>query len=498
MQTYLSVFRSHKMASLLLLGFASGLPLFLVTRTLQQWLQDTQVDIGTITLFGLVGLPYSLKFLWSPLLDRFAPPIVGNRFLGKQRGWLLLTQIGLLLAISLLALQQPTQDTSVLQRFALIAVVIAFLSATQDIVGDAYRTDVLAPSELEAGASLWVLGYRVALFASFSLALYLASFTAWNVVYLLMAALMVIGLITTLWAPASTADRTPTAPLSQNDAILLLFIAGLVGSLFVGVSTGRIAISVLPWILAGLLVGWILLGIFSPKRNLAQSAPTLDSSGQSLAATSLQDVIVQPFQEFFQRSGVLQGGLILAFILLYRLGDSLVGITGNLFLREIGVGKAELATIQIWVVLPTATLGVIVGGLIMSQIGVYKALWVFGVLQLVSNLGYYALAIAGKNMALLAGAIGIENFCAGLVTVATTAYLMSLCSHQFTTTQFALFSSLMAISRDVLSAPAGDLVKLTGWGNFFLWTLVAALPGLLLLPIVAPWKQPLAQPNQDR
>jgi PAT family beta-lactamase induction signal transducer AmpG len=176
--------------------------------------------------------------------------------------------------------------------------------------------------------------------------------------------------------------------------------------------------------------------------------------------------------------------------LLYKLGDSLVGITGNLFLREIAFSKTEIAAFQGGMGFIATTIGVLAGGAILTSIGINRSLWIFGALQLLSNLGYYALAITGKDYTLLTIAINIENFCAGLVTVVTVAYLMSLCSHSFTTTQFALFSSVIAISRDILSAPAGELAKLTGWPGFFLLTLVFALPGLVLLPVIAPWNTP--------
>ncbi len=470
------------MAVLLLLGFASGLPLFLTSRTLQLWMQDAKVDLGAITLFGLVSLPYSLKFVWSPLLDRFAPP-----FLGARRGWLILTQVGLVLAIAFMALQQPAQNVQVLQLLAINTFIIAFLSATQDIAGDAYRTDVLEPLELEAGASLWVLGYRVALFATSSLALVLADYIPWNVVYFLMAALMGLGIIATLLAPEAKLyeNLENNSPLSFKDGIILLLLGLLVAGLLGGVITGYIPLPVFSWIVAALLVAWIALSFLAPKRRL-------DAQGQNRSPQSLQDAVLLPFQEFFQRFGLPQGSLILVFILLYKLGDSLVGITGNLFLREINFSKTEIGAIQGGMGFIATTVGVLVGGVILTKIGINRALWVFGILQLLSNLGYYALAIAGKNYSLLVLAINIENFCAGLVTVVTVAFLMSLCNHSFTTTQFALFSSLMAISRDILSAPAGQLAKATGWSSFFLLTLVAALPGLLLLPVVAPWNPQLA------
>src|SRR4028118_1587703 len=184
------------MAALLLLGFASGLPLFLTSKTLQAWMSVEGVNLSAIGLFSLVGLPYSLKFLWSPLLDRFVPP-----FMGRRRGWLVISQVGLLLAIAAMALQKPAQDVQVLQLLAFNALVITFLSATQDIAGDAYRTDVLKPQELETGASVWVLGYRVALLATSFLALVLADYLPWNVVYLIMAAFMAVGIITSFWTP---------------------------------------------------------------------------------------------------------------------------------------------------------------------------------------------------------------------------------------------------------------------------------------------------------
>ena len=398
------------MAALLLLGFSSGLPLFLTSRTLQVWMKEENVELGAIGWFSLVGLPYSLKFLWSPVLDRFVPP-----FLGRRRGWLVLTQLGLILAIAAIALQRPSQELHVLQMLAINALIIAFLSATQDIAGDAYRTDVLEPQEVGTGATLWVFGYRMALLVTSFLALVLADYIPWPVVYLLMAALMAVGIVTSFWAPEPMLSDRP--PQSLNDAVYL------------------------------------------------------------------------PFQEFFQRLGLEYGSLILVFILLYKLGDALVGNMANPFLVDINFSKTEIGAIQGGMGFLATTVGVLAGGAILTQIGINRALWVFGVLQLLSNLGYYALALVGKNNLLLVLAINIENFCAALVTVVSVAFLMKLCNHRFTATQFALLSSVMAVSRDILSAPAGQLAKAAGWPSFFLLTLVAAIPGLLLLPFVAPWNQ---------
>ncbi len=477
-QALRQAFQSQKMGALLLLGFASGLPLFLTSRTLQLWMQDAKVDIASITLFGLLSLPYSLKFLWSPLLDRFTPP-----FLDGRRGWLIITQIGLVLAIAALAIQQPAQNDQILQILAINCLIITFLSATQDIAGDAYRTDILNPLEAQPGASVWVLGYRIALFITSSLSLVLADYLPWNLVYLLMAVIMSGSIFTTLWSPAEykLQDKTQLAPISREDVIFIVLITLLVAGLIAGVFVGFIPLRVFYLLLAGLLVAWITASLLLPDSLLGEVQ-------ENSPPQNLQTAIFLPFKEFFHRFGLKQASLTLGFILLYKLGDSLVGITANLFLREIDFTKTEIGAIQAGMGFLATTVGVLAGGVIMTKINLNRSLWIFGGLQLLSNLGYYALAVAHKkDYSLLVIAVNIENFSAGLVTVATVAFVMSLCNHRFTTTQFALFSSLMAISRDVLSAPAGSWATATGWPTFFLLSLVAALPGLLLLPIVAPW-----------
>ncbi|WP_414541216.1 AmpG family muropeptide MFS transporter [Nostoc sp. CCY0012] len=403
-RSLLQVFGSRKMAALLLLGFSSGLPLFLTSRTLQAWMTVENVDLTAIGLFSLVGLPYSLKFLWSPLLDRFAVPI-----LGRRRGWLIVIQIGLLIAIALMAVQKPSQA---LQFLAINAVAIAFLSATQDIAADAYRTDVLEKLELGAGAAVFVLGYRVALLLTGSLALILADRISWSSVYLLMAIGMVIGIIATLFAPEPKETTPP----------------------------------------------------------------------ESLAAA-----VILPFGEFFQRQGVVQAFLILVFIVLYKLGDSFVNNMSTPFLLQTGFTQTDIGAIQGGMGLIATIIGTLCGGAILSKIGLNRSLWVFGGLQAVSNLAYLLLAQAGQNYQGLVLTINIENFCGGLGTAAFVAFLMNMCNQRFSATQYALLSSFMAVSRDILVAPAGSLAKSTGWPLFFIISMVAAIPGLLLLPFFAPW-----------
>ncbi|MEO1145672.1 MAG: AmpG family muropeptide MFS transporter [Cyanobacteria bacterium J06638_22] len=404
---YLQVFQSHKMMALLLLGFASGLPLFLTSRTLQAWMTTEGVDLGAIGLFSLVALPYSLKFVWSPLLDRFIPP-----HLGRRRGWLVITQLLLVGAIAAMSLQNPQQALGLL---AVNALFVAFFSASQDIAFDAYRTDVLDEREMGAGASLAVLGYRIALLVTGALALILADRIPWPIVYVLISGLMALCILVSVWAPEPQDQEQPPA--------------------------------------------------------------------------TLQEAVVMPFVEFFQRSGVGRALLVLGFIVLYRYGDALVQNMATPFLLQTGFSQTDIGAIQGGMGLLATIVGTLVGGALLSQLGINRSLWVFGGLQALSNIVYLILANLGQNYPFMVLAINVENFCGGLGTAGFVAFLMSLCNARFTATQYALLSSLMAVSRDILVAPAGKLAEQTGWPLFFLITLLAALPGLALLPFFAPWQE---------
>ncbi|MBD1912239.1 MULTISPECIES: AmpG family muropeptide MFS transporter [unclassified Leptolyngbya] len=411
----LKVFQSPKMLALLSLGFASGLPLFLTSRTLQAWMTVEGVDLASIGLFSLVALPYSLKFLWSPLLDRYVPP-----FLGRRRGWLVVTQVLLVGAIAAMALQNPRQALFML---AINALFIAFFSASQDIAFDAYRTDVLEQPEMGAGAAVAVLGYRIALLATGGLALILASRISWPLVYLCMAVLMALSIVVSFWAPEPANPGRPPATLSE--------------------------------------------------------------------------AVMMPFGEFLQRSGVGRAILILVFITLYRYGDALVQNMATPFLLQTGFSQADLGRVQGVMGLLATVVGTLAGGAWLSQLGIHRSLWVFGALQALSNVAYFILANAGQSYPLMVLTINVENFCGGLGTAGFVAFLMSLCSPRFSATQYALLSSLMAVSRDILVAPAGKLAEQTGWPTFFLITLLAAIPGLLLLPFFAPWQGPSNPPDES-
>lgn len=435
----LQVFGSRKMAALLLLGFSSGLPLYLTGKDpLQAWLTAKGVSLGAISAFSIVAAPYSFKFLWSAVLDRFIPP-----FLGRRRGWLLITQILILVMLVVMAMQDvshlkevTTISTDIctnsgwtkgfcefgqnfqalwVSPFFWAAFIVTFFSASQDIVVDAYRTDVLDEKERGAGASTFLLGYRLAILLaggiSFSLVGILKS---WEAVYVVMALLMGIG---------------------------------------------------------------IIASIFAPEPELTSSPPQ-----------SLYDAVTLPFMDFFRRNGTVQAILILAFIVIYKLGDSLLRNVATPFLLnkglqftpdELGFPKT-LAIVAVIV-------GTLAGGAIMTKIGVNRALWIFAIVQAAGNLTYFVLAIVGKNYPLMVAALNVENFCAGLESAAFVAFMMSLCNQGFSATQYALLSSLQAFSRDIITAPAGTWAEQTGWPTFFLITAIAAIPGVILLPFFAPW-----------
>jgi MFS transporter, PAT family, beta-lactamase induction signal transducer AmpG len=401
------VFGQSKMAILVLLGFSSGLPFYLTSKTLQAWMTTAKVDLATIGFFSLVTLPYSLKFVWAPVMDRFIPP-----FLGRRRGWVLITQVLLLLAIAAMSLHDPRTG---LRMLAMNAIAIAFFSASQDISLDAYRTDVLETREMGAGAAVFVMGYRIAMITTGALAFFLADRMTWNSVYVILAVLMVVGIVTTFFAPEPVLNDAP------------------------------------------------------PK--------------------SIAEAVVLPFSDFFRRAGVLRALLVLLFIVVYKYSDSLAGSMTTPFLLKTGFSQSEVGAVFLGVGVIATILGVIVAGAAIGKFGINKSLWIFVVFQGLSNLTYYFLSLSGKSHAFMVTAVVTENFGLGLVTGAMTAYLMSMCNKRFTATQFALLSSLMAASRDILVAPAGKIIEAVGWPSFFLITVAMAIPPLLLLPFIAPWSR---------
>lgn len=387
---------SWRMLVAALMGFASGLPLLLTGSVLQAWMKEEGVDLGTIGLFALVGLPYTLKFLWAPLMDRFTP-----NALGRRRGWLVIFQIALIAALLLLSFTKPAVAPVWL---AFTALLVTFFSASQDIVIDAYRREALADDEQGLGASLYVNGYRVGMLLASGGGLILADHVSFAVVYQVMAVFMLIGVVTTL---------------------------------------------------------------FAPEPDAAEGVPT-----------TLREAVIEPFIEYFQRRDAL---MILAFVLLYKIGDTMASHMTTPFYLDIGFTKTQIGAIVKLFGFWATIAGGVIGGLLIMRIGIYRSLWVFGILQGVSTAGFAVLAQFGASIPGLAAVITFENLSGGMGTAAYVAYMASLTNKKFTATQYALLSSLMGVPRVIAAAPTGYLAEWMGWGAFFVGCALIALPGLLLI-----------------
>lgn len=386
----------------LLMGFACGLPLLLTITVLQAWMKEEGVDLTVIGMMALVGLPYTLKFLWAPFLDRFTLP-----FLGRRRGWLLIAQTALLLAIAGLGFTQPKENPWML---AFAAFLVTFFSASQDIVVDAYRREDLPDEELGLGSALYVNGYRVGMLLASGGGLILADYMPFSMVYLIMAACMLPGILTTIFAHE-------------------------------------------PELTAG-----------TPK--------------------TMKEAVFDPLVEYFSRHGALY---ILAFILLYKIGDTMASAMTIPFYLDIGFSKTEIGAVVKLFGFWATIAGSLIGGTIMLRLGIKRSLWYFGFLQAVSTAGFALLARIGHNISALSAVIAFENLSSGMGTAAYIAFMASITNKRFTATQYALLSSLMGIPRVLASAPTGFLAKNIGWEAFFIVCTLIAIPGMILLLKFARW-----------
>jgi PAT family beta-lactamase induction signal transducer AmpG len=399
-----------------MLGFTSGLPLFILYNLLSAWLKAEQVDLKSIGLFALVGFPYTWKFLWSPLMDRFRFPM-----LGRRRGWMFFTQLALLATIGSMGFFSPVTD---LTMIVFLAGLVAFLSASQDIVIDAYRREMLTDREQGSGTALFVNAYKMSTLIPGSLSLILSDFLSWQVVFSITALFMLPGVFTTLLI------REPS-------------IYG------------------------------------EPPRTL-------------------REAVVLPFKEFIERSGWSHAAMILAFIFLYKLGDSMATALATPFYMDLGFSRTQIGLVAKNAGLWASLAGGILGAVWLEKTGVNRGLWIFGVLQAVAILGFALLAKVGASAPgvvpdtfLLGLVIGVEAFAVGLGTAAFTAYIATATDSRYTATQFALFTSLAAVPRTFFNALTGYIVAHTGWFEFFLICFALALPGMLLLPKIAPWNAPI-------
>jgi len=394
------------------LGFSSGLPLFILLSLLQAWLSKSGLDVKSLGLFALVMFPYTWKFLWSPLMDRFH---FGK--LGRRRSWMMLTQASLFVAIGSMGTLDPHAQV---KAIAFMASLVAFLSASQDIVIDAYRREILPDSEQGLGAAINVNAYKVAGMVPGALSLFLADHMSWQAVFWITAGFMLPGLACTL--------------MIKEPAVY-----------------------------------------GAPPKNLRQA-------------------VVLPFQEFIARDGWRGALWVLAFIFLYKLGDSMATALATRFYIDLGFSLTQIGVISKTTSLWASLVGGLVGGIWMVQIGINRALWIFGVVQAVTILGFAWLAQAGPDPLVLAIVIGGEAFGVGLGTAAFVAYIARTTDPRYTATQYALFTSLAAVPRTFINSSVGYIVAETGWFHFFILCFVLALPGMLILFKVAPWSEKTENP----
>ncbi|MCX7209875.1 MAG: AmpG family muropeptide MFS transporter [Burkholderiales bacterium] len=408
---------NRKMLICVMLGFTSGLPLFILYNLLSAWLRAEQVDLTAIGLFALVGFPYTWKFIWSPFMDRFQLPL-----LGRRRGWMFLTQLCLMVVIAAMGFYSPQNDLSMI---VFLAGTIAFLSASQDIVIDAYRREILADDEQGSGTALFVNAYKISTLVPGSLSLILSDFLSWQIVFSITALFMLPGLVTSLLI------REP-----------------------------------------------VMYG--QPPANL-------------------REAVVLPFKEFINRSGWSHALTILAFIFLYKLGDSMATALATPFYIDLGFSRTQIGLVAKNAGLWASLAGGILGAVWLEKTGINRGLWVFGVLQAIAILGFALLAKVGVgaaelNTLLLGFVIGLEAFAVGLGTAAFTSFIATTTDARYTATQFALFTSLSAVPRTFFNALTGFIVAETGWFHFFLICFALSIPGMLLLPKIAPWSSPPQTP----
>ena len=405
---------NRRMLICIFTGFSSGLPLYVLYTLVPAWLRTEGIGLKEIGLFALIGIPYTWKFVWSPTLERYVPP-----FLGRRRGWMLITQLACFVSIAMLGMMEP--QTSI-WAIAWLAAAVAFFSASQDIVLDAYRRELLPDKELGLGNSIHVNAYRISGLIPGSLALILADHLPWDMVFLIVAGFMLVGIGMTL-----AVDEAPHA---------------------------------------------------------------------ADAPTTLKEAVVEPFHEFFTRHGWQHALLVLAFMFLYKLGDSMATALSSPFYIDMGFSLTEIGVIAKNAALWPMIIGSMIGGLVMVRIGINKALWLFGVVQIVSILGFALLSVSGHSLVILTIVIAFEYLGVGLGTAAFVAFIARTTSRIHVATQFALFTALAALPRTFANAATGWMVEATGWTEFFILCTLLAVPGMLLLLKVAPWNGDREIPDQ--
>jgi PAT family beta-lactamase induction signal transducer AmpG len=425
-----SIYAQPRVLGMIFLGFSAGLPFLLVFSTLSAWLRDEGVARSVIGFFSWVGVTYSIKVFWAPVVDRLPLPVL-TRVLGKRRSWMLFAQIGI--ACGLVGMGFSDSHTQ-LQQIALFAVWVAFCSATQDIVIDAYRIEAVVPEFQGAMAATYVLGYRVALLVAGAGAFYIADYTNWQIAYFAMAAVMMVGMVATLIIkePEHKVNELSKRVESEVESVL-------------GITEKTSFIS--------RLLVWF------------------------------SDAVASPFVEFFERNGKT-ALLILALIAVYKMSDITMGVMANPFYLDLGFSKTEIADVSKIFGFFMTIVGASVGGLMVVRYGIMRPLLFGAIMVALTNLLFALLAISEPNLVLLAGVISADNLSGGIATSVFIAYLSSLTNSAYTATQYALFSSLMTLPAKLLGGFSGVVVDNFGYHSFFVYASAVGLPAIILVIIL--------------
>jgi len=415
-----SIYVQPRVRGMIFLGFSAGLPFLLVFSTLSAWLRDEGVERSVIGFFSWIGVTYSIKVFWAPVVDRLSLPFL-TKFLGKRRSWMLLAQLGVVVGLVGMG---SSDSHSQLQQIALFAVWVAFCSATQDVVIDAYRIESVNPEYQGAMAATYVLGYRIALLVAGAGAFYIADYASWKVAYFVMAAAMSVGLVTTLCLKEPD-HKHFEGRLGENVAVKRQNI-------------------------------WRRLSI------------------------SFVDAVLHPFVEFFGRNGKV-GLLILMLIAVYKMSDITMGVMANPFYLDLGFSKKDIADISKVFGFFMTIAGAAMGGVLVVRYGIMRPLLLGAVMVAATNLLFAVLAVSDPNLLLLAGVISADNLSGGIATSVFIAYLSSLTSTAYTATQYALFSSLMTLPAQLLGGFSGVVVDSYGYTVFFIYASTVGLPAIVLV-----------------
>lgn len=452
-----------RVLSILFLGFSAGIPLALTGSTLSMWLSRLGIDVKTIGLFSMVAIPYSYKYLWSSLFDYIPIPYFSKKF-GLRRSWLILIQILLMASVIALGLTSPVDNIVIT---ALVALLVSFFSATQDIIIDALRIEILEKEEQSMGATMYVYGYRIAMLVSGAGSLLLADYISWRMVYFVISFSILVGMVAVIFLEEPVLSRErfnklPKLHWSFSSVFKFLrtrkWLPSLIVIIFIHALLEHFQASLLIKILFGIaVIGW-----FYYKRKTINMLP-------------------EALQDFSKQQHWL---CILLFVIFYKFADTLLLSLQSKFYVDMGFSNSEIAYITKGFGFFMTMAGLFVGGVIYYRIGTFKSLFLAGVLQILSNLMFLWVANTNHDLFVLSTVIAVENFTGAISNVVIVAYLSSLCNIAYTATQYALLSSLSSMGRTIFSAPAGYLVSYFGWIKFFWITAIAGIPGIILLCII--------------